>query len=574
VEWNPLNKKEVTAITVDMIAGKVSKVPKEQKGQQKIKARISASHIHYIHCGLRDPVSFSESPLTTLDWYVALIAAQASEAAYGQPPELLRKPHLGNFRGNVQHINSDKVVLPPLDSLQKECLSRIEDLCSYLQSTSSTANCFLDNKDSDLQAWYCELEKPLSAVLAAKVIPSDSAASRVAAAVLDLPQAEEVRPQIILAFRGTKGLQDVGSDASALKVPLTWPGEDEPASTCSSLPSRLILLASAAGAAVLALRGSPVLGAAVLGATGLALYLSSSAGGATAPEGGRKMAEAYRGVTAEDIRALAAQGSSGAQTRLAKACASLLEGGGADFAPLLAQAAAHKGFLRMYHSARDDLLALLADPRHAGPDGRFRPKLLVCGHSMGGALARLCALDLVVAGRVPAAQVSLVTFGSAPPGNRALAKLTDLLHLHRDLHFVNDHDPVPTTLLSLSEGGVIPAAASAALLRGSFSFSGCKVRFAAGEGAAYEPCQERRPLAAAAGLLRQLAGLLFPRGDTLGDHATAHYIRKVAACALAAGVGVESSFAGSTTLGPPPAWAQRLLLAGGPAPAPAPAPAK
>ena len=556
-----------------MIAEKCNKIPKEQKEHGKIKARITASHTHYIHCGLRDPVSFSESPLTTLDWYTALIASQASEAAYGQPPELLLKPHLKKNEISVHEIKSDNIVLPPLESLQKEYLSRLEDLCTYLQSTSSRANCFLDINGSDLQAWYCELERPLSAVLAGRVPPSDTAAARVAAAVLDAPKAEDIRPQIILAFRGTKGLQDVGSDASALKVPLTWPGEDteSPASSCcSSLTSRLALLASATtGAVVLALRGSPLLGTAVLGATGLALYLSSSSGGVP-PEGGRNMAEAYSKVTAESVRALVSQGSSAAQTRLAKACASLLDRGDTDFfSPLLAQAAVHKGFMSMYQSAREDILTLLKEERHRDPDGRFLPKLLVCGHSMGGALARLCAFDLVVAHGIPAEQVSLITFGSAPPGNRALAKLTDLLHLRRDLHFVNQDDAVPTTLLSLSEGGVLPSLASAALLRGSFSFSGCKVRFADREGAAYEPCQQRRPLAAAAGLLRQLAGLLFPTGDTLGDHSTAHYIRKVAACALAAGVGVESTFAGSPTLGPPPAWAQRVLRGDGAAATPA-----
>jgi hypothetical protein len=565
-----------------MIADKCSKIPKEQKEQHKIKARIKANQNHYVHCGLRDPVSFSGNPLTSLDWYTALIAAQASVAVYGQPPELLRKSHVPQDQDTVHSIMSDKIVLPPLDSLQKEYLSRLEDLCSYLQSTTSSANKFIDIKETDLQAWYCELETPLSAVFETQVISSDKASARVAEAVRDPPQAEEIRPQIILAFRGTKGLQDVGTDVSAFKVPLTWPGEVAPPKGCcsflpscfASMPRCLALLASAAGSTALAFRGSPLLGAAVFGAAGLALCLSPTGSPPPPEHGGSKMAEEYHRVTAEDIRALVSKGSARApQSRLAKACAALVDREGADFSPLLAKAAVHKGFMHMYQSARHAILDLLDDPRHKDPSGRFRAKLLVCGHSMGGALARLCAFDLVVARRIPAEQVSLVTFGSGPLGNRAFCKLADLLHLRRDLHFVNDKDPVPSTFLSLSEGGVLPSLASAALLRGSFSFSGCKVWLADREGAAYEPSQERRPLAAAAALLHRLAGLFSPTADTVGDHSLVHYVRKVAACALAAGVAVESTFAGSATLGPPPAWAQRIHRAA-PHPAAGPAPAK
>jgi hypothetical protein len=165
----------------------------------------------------------------------------------------------------------------------------------------------------------------------------------------------------------------------------------------------------------------------------------------------------------------------------------------------------HKGFMKMYQSTREKILELLDDDRNfsTGPGKRqFLPKLLVCGHSMGGALARLCAFDLVVSHGIPADQVSLVTFGSGPLGNRAFCKLTDLLHLRRDLHFVNSRDPVPSLCLSLSEGGVLPSLLSAALLRGSFSFSGSKVWFAGADGEAYEPCQEWRPLAAVGILLQ------------------------------------------------------------------------
>ena len=73
-------------------------------------------------------------------------------------------------------------------------------------------------------------------------------------------------------------------------------------------------------------------------------------------------------------------------------------------------------------------------------------------------------------------------------------------------------------------------------------------------------------------------GLVSPTANAVDDHATVHYIRKVATCALAAGVGVESTFAGSASLSPPPLWAQSIVEAEkrrrrAEAEAPAPAPA-
>jgi hypothetical protein len=231
--------------------------------------------------------------------------------------------------------------------------------------------------------------------------------------------------------------------------------------------------------------------------------------------------------------------------------------------------------MEMYQSTRAAIIDLLKDKRHygKGPNGeeRFLPKLLVCGHSMGGALARLCALDLVVSQGIPAEQVSLVSFGSGPIGNRAFSKLLDLLFLRRDLHFVNDRDPVPSLGLALSEGGILPDALSTAFLRGSFSFSGCKIWFTPNDGSAFEPCQEWSPVAAAVALVQRLVGLVLPTGNAVEDHSTVNYIRKVATCALAAGVDVESTFAGSASLAPPPFWAQPLLLAADLAPAAAPA---
>ena len=117
-----------------------------ERRNMRLKGRINSNPDFYVHCGLRDPVSFSENPLTALDWYTALIAAQASEAAYGVPPLLLQKPAKPSTGSKptcspVYPPNSaGKPVLipPPLFSLDKEYLRRLEDLLSCLKSNSSS----------------------------------------------------------------------------------------------------------------------------------------------------------------------------------------------------------------------------------------------------------------------------------------------------------------------------------------------------------------------------------------------------------------------------------------------------
>ena len=133
---------------------------KTERRIQKIKARINANQDFYVHCGLRDPVSFSQNPLTALDWYTALIAAQASEAAYGVPPELLKNPNIKRdtcspvypaqkSEGKALALN---LVPPPVFSLDREYLTRLEDLLSYLKANSSSdKNYFLDNFFHDLK---------------------------------------------------------------------------------------------------------------------------------------------------------------------------------------------------------------------------------------------------------------------------------------------------------------------------------------------------------------------------------------------------------------------------------------
>ncbi|KAK1870039.1 hypothetical protein I4F81_012502 [Pyropia yezoensis] len=91
----------------------------------------------------------------------------------------------------------------------------------------------------------------------------------------------------------------------------------------------------------------------------------------------------------------------------------------------------HFGFLRAWSSVREPVLAELARWTHS-----FSPTwTLTCtGHSLGGALATLCAAD--VRALHPATPVSLVTFGQPRVGNAAWAAAVDGLcpHATRVIH--------------------------------------------------------------------------------------------------------------------------------------------
>ncbi|PSC69206.1 alpha beta-hydrolase [Micractinium conductrix] len=101
----------------------------------------------------------------------------------------------------------------------------------------------------------------------------------------------------------------------------------------------------------------------------------------------------------------------------------------------------HSGFWRAYtaNGNRDTLRGEVQDIV-GGFSGASQPRILVTGHSLGGALAMLAAYDIAEA--FPEAEVTVVTFGAPRVGNRAFAAL----HRARVPHafqLVNDQDPVP-----------------------------------------------------------------------------------------------------------------------------------
>lgn len=94
----------------------------------------------------------------------------------------------------------------------------------------------------------------------------------------------------------------------------------------------------------------------------------------------------------------------------------------------------HSGFLRVYTQLRPRLLRLVAGV----PPGT---SLVLCGHSLGGALATLAALDLSSS----SSKVQVYTFGQPQVGDGGFVKLFDA-RVPNAVRVVNPYDPVPRSL--------------------------------------------------------------------------------------------------------------------------------
>jgi len=117
----------------------------------------------------------------------------------------------------------------------------------------------------------------------------------------------------------------------------------------------------------------------------------------------------------------------------------------------------HTGFFHQYESVHVKIGELVKEfiSTHA-KDNAW--DLLVTGHSMGGALARLCAFDLLALNIAKKSQTHLITFGAGPCGNEVFSKALDTLlgvddDPLRNLHFVQNNDPIPKLALSAEKGG-------------------------------------------------------------------------------------------------------------------------
>ena len=105
----------------------------------------------------------------------------------------------------------------------------------------------------------------------------------------------------------------------------------------------------------------------------------------------------------------------------------------------------HDGFFGQYTAIHSELRVVLKNAATAlGNDY----KLIVTGHSMGGALACICCFDLLASGFAKAETTQLITICRGPVGNIYVANTLDgMLKLDEDarrhLHICNNNDPVP-----------------------------------------------------------------------------------------------------------------------------------
>ena len=92
----------------------------------------------------------------------------------------------------------------------------------------------------------------------------------------------------------------------------------------------------------------------------------------------------------------------------------------------------HDGFLNRWKELRSEIHT------HISKFTTIDQPLIITGHSLGGAIATLCALDLAISGL----SVKLVVFGSPRVGNDDFARLVDHV-LDNHIRVINWGDPVP-----------------------------------------------------------------------------------------------------------------------------------
>ncbi|MCJ8170536.1 lipase family protein [Atopomonas sediminilitoris] len=135
-----------------------------------------------------------------------------------------------------------------------------------------------------------------------------------------------------------------------------------------------------------------------------------------------------------------------------------------------AEGRVHAGFLLLYQSIKPSLLAALARYPVQTP-------VVICGHSLGGALASLALADL--RSRWPQRTLDYYSFGSPRVGNPAFAAWLDQHCLHA-FRIVNDSDLVPQTPMAICgdwryqhHGQTVEFAASYASLSDNHSLADC-----------------------------------------------------------------------------------------------------
>ena len=101
----------------------------------------------------------------------------------------------------------------------------------------------------------------------------------------------------------------------------------------------------------------------------------------------------------------------------------------------------HEGFLAAYNAQSANLLAALAQLRAANPGYR----LVTTGHSLGGALAQIAAIDM----RAHGWDVTTYTYGSPRIGNDKLSAFASTQGARKNFRVTHTDDPVPRLPLML-----------------------------------------------------------------------------------------------------------------------------
>jgi predicted lipase len=104
----------------------------------------------------------------------------------------------------------------------------------------------------------------------------------------------------------------------------------------------------------------------------------------------------------------------------------------------------HRGFLDAYMSVRDEILTKVLELNSK--------RIIITGHSLGGALATLCGVDLQKNSIVHWHNLHLATFGSPKVGNRKFKKSFNNRVFSYD-RYVNRLDLVPLMPFSCSAVG-------------------------------------------------------------------------------------------------------------------------
>ncbi|BDD60403.1 hypothetical protein MPDQ_000811 [Monascus purpureus] len=106
-----------------------------------------------------------------------------------------------------------------------------------------------------------------------------------------------------------------------------------------------------------------------------------------------------------------------------------------DASSLCSGCKAHRGFLESWESVSDTLSSKLSEAVSANPGY----KIVITGHSLGGALATLAAVDLRNAGN----EIDLYTYGSPRVGNKAFAEFLTSQSGGTTYRVTHTDDPVP-----------------------------------------------------------------------------------------------------------------------------------